>query len=140
MLPMLGMYFNGSIEWSASNFQRKQSSPSTTETHLNQNEFVYELTSTQKLSMFPQTHDYMTPSGKVIKQYLFGKSIVLVDHILVKKQVTVGCFPFYVAYVFLRRRHQMALEAVLDAMEHPFLIMSAAHTCPQIPGSSTLDG
>ena len=86
VLPMLGMYFNGSIEWSARNFQRKQSSPSTTETHLNQNEFVYELTSTQKLSMFPQTHDYMTPSGKVIKQELFGKSIVLVDHILVKKQ------------------------------------------------------
>ena len=28
----------------------------------------------------------MTPSGKVIKQELFGKSIVLVDHILVKKQ------------------------------------------------------
>ena len=42
--------------------------------------------------------------------------------------------------VFLRRRLQMALEAVLDAMEHPFLIMSAAHTCPQISGSSTLDG
>ena len=28
---------------------------------------------------------------------------------------TVGSFLFYVAYVFLRRRHQMALEAVLDA-------------------------
>ena len=65
VLPMLGMYFNGSIEWSARNFQRKQSSPSTTETHLDQNEFVYELISTQKL---------------------FGKSIVVVDHPLVKKQ------------------------------------------------------
>ena len=53
---------------------------------------------------------------------------------------TVGCFLLYVAYVFLRRRHQMALEAVLDAMEHPFLIMSAAHTCPHIPRSSTHSG
>ena len=28
---------------------------------------------------------------------------------------TVGSFLFYVAYVFLRRRHQMALEAILEA-------------------------
>ena len=101
-------------------------------------EVVYELTSIQKLSMFPQTHDYMAPSGKVIKQELFGKSIVLVDHILVKKQATVGCFPFYVAHVFLRRRHQMALEAMLKArivaglnfvnvLQHTFLLMSAKH-------------
>ena len=49
---------------------------------------------------------------------------------------TVGSFLFYVAYVFLRRRHQMALEAILEAtitaslqsvnaMEHPVLLMSA---------------
>ena len=49
---------------------------------------------------------------------------------------TVGSFLFYVAYVFLRRRHQIALDFILEAkipaglqsvnaMEHPFLLMSA---------------
>ena len=85
---MLGMYFNQSIEQASRELQRRQSSQSDqpkTQTTLDHHDFINDLIRTQKLRMFPQTHDYVTQSGAVIKKELFGKSIDLVDHLIAKK-------------------------------------------------------
>ena len=36
--------------------------------------------------MFPRTHDYVTPSGKIIKKVLFRKSMDRVDQLIAKKR------------------------------------------------------
>ena len=36
--------------------------------------------------MFPRTHDYVSPSGKIIKKILFGKSMDRVDQLIAKKR------------------------------------------------------